>query len=1280
MKNEPQLTVPSISTEGWTFDSVLEHSSNFVAIERVHANDPNIDLEEVIRGHEENGIPLILDGWHKRGDWPKTLFTLDFFQRHSPKDMHVRNVHDWQDTVMSLADFIRTSRANPPCAPPGEQIRMYGKDAECPKDWSSWIKTGGVIPEVLHWNGSNDYFRYRPKNAPVQTLMCYAGIGDTFTPAHKDLCASSGHNLMCHTEMNGSSYWFMTKSSDAAKASDFFQRLGQELDHEAHVISLDELAKAPFTIYVAEQALGDLVLVPPRSCHQVVNFGGITLKTSWSRMTLEGLITAYYHELPIYQRVCRAETYRVKSTIFCALRAQTKELEQLHPGFGTSTRGKKKRGFTGKPNSKSYALIQSLQKLVGVFREIVAQEYSGKDHKTLAHSIGELNDEQTMEHRIVCDFCGGDIFQAFFECGTCVGVKDSNGHADAYTICPACYVDGRSCHCLTMHPRHCFPHKELCRVVEQADKILSDFDPEWSENREELDADYSVFKAACHLVTQRTLKYICNYDKEVTYGMSCKHDKGCHNSRCFRHLLERCNMHSVQALSIYYKNVENYHTAHLQSKGKYAESEKAIAESQNSGSKGPIDMLRVHYALKYRSCRPWAAERSSGGFYDTDVQRFGEIEDGDGMLISPPYTASVTSTEAGSTYEPAMVADATRSDRGPTANGTVPRTRQKLAQRPDRRVAFGGVTVPPAPYPTNSHPTVTTSIRIGPPRGRRATTKSSQNQPLHPVDTSISQEEDGQENQEVVLPSETRAASLPRPQDADVDMDAFTDPAPSGASSSSLSASSKRHRFRSGMIVTLEDTQPLPMDALPFATEAPSPPPPRSPPQPPMLPIKARTKRKHVDPGISLADALNQANAQNSEELDSPPRKRKRPTQRPIHASEEPSQRDTGPASESTQAPPALMTPSSLVQSMQHHIETLIASGAIDADSIRTLRQAANDKRDPELRPAADSIIAAFLPVLLLNQAPLLAAALQSQSEGSLSTKAVDELSGPSTTKASSSTQVMATRSTVPSSLGGTSHNVPETVVDKTSAETVSKDTMKGSSRSVQRTNAAAGPSKTPKTQKSSLSAPVTRRPPPPPRPSGKKLRTRPSVSSSISYTSISSSDPIGRKGKGKEKEQATARSRSRSSQASRMREDKEPSPKTREKMLSTLTHEVMRTRIPKVPWKPEGNESAWHDGMPTTSSASSSSLFSLNAGDASPPGGSQDAGGRLIGPHSNIQLGGPRMGEDPTSTVSAPVHLHAPSTMLPPQGYPHNTQPQDEYDLSVSLGMSTSPAEHEPC
>lgn len=107
---------------------------------------------------------------------------------------------------------------------------------------------------------------------------------------------------MCYTENDGASFWFMTKSGDAGKVDRYFSSLGQDLDHENHVVTTRELARGNFTVYIVEQKLGDLVLVPPRSCHQVVNYGGITIKTSWSRMTLEGLETALYHELPLYQR------------------------------------------------------------------------------------------------------------------------------------------------------------------------------------------------------------------------------------------------------------------------------------------------------------------------------------------------------------------------------------------------------------------------------------------------------------------------------------------------------------------------------------------------------------------------------------------------------------------------------------------------------------------------------------------------------------------------------------------------------------------------------------------------------------------------------------------------------------------------------------------------------------------------------------------------------------------------------------------------------------------
>lgn len=108
---------------------------------------------------------------------------------------------------------------------------------------------------------------------------------------------------MCYAENSGSAFWFMTASSDAPVVGAFFQgELGTELDWERHIVTVDQFANAPFAVFVAEQKLGDLVLVPPRSCHQVVNHGGLTVKMSWSRMTVKGLAMALHYELPIYRR------------------------------------------------------------------------------------------------------------------------------------------------------------------------------------------------------------------------------------------------------------------------------------------------------------------------------------------------------------------------------------------------------------------------------------------------------------------------------------------------------------------------------------------------------------------------------------------------------------------------------------------------------------------------------------------------------------------------------------------------------------------------------------------------------------------------------------------------------------------------------------------------------------------------------------------------------------------------------------------------------------------
>lgn len=69
---------------------------------------------------------------------------------------------------------------------------------------------------------------------------------------------------MCYTEEGGCSFWFLTNPLECGDVASYFRGLGHELDWEDHAATLEEFANAPFDVYILEQKLGDLVLVPPR--------------------------------------------------------------------------------------------------------------------------------------------------------------------------------------------------------------------------------------------------------------------------------------------------------------------------------------------------------------------------------------------------------------------------------------------------------------------------------------------------------------------------------------------------------------------------------------------------------------------------------------------------------------------------------------------------------------------------------------------------------------------------------------------------------------------------------------------------------------------------------------------------------------------------------------------------------------------------------------------------------------------------------------------------------
>ncbi|KAI0748095.1 hypothetical protein C8Q80DRAFT_1270539 [Daedaleopsis nitida] len=506
---EGSCAAPRLTCRGWSITAFCDSYKNFQPVRRISALIPPSELQEALHNHDSTGEPLIIEDWHKHPQWREGLVSMEWLlENRGNKEIHVRNVHNRKDTTMSLNQFVETSRAQDVYNVPGESERLYWKDGECPLPWKEWLQA--TLPPSILPGCANDLLRHMEPSEAVESLLCYLGIGDTYTPAHKDLCASSGHNLMCFSENDGSSFWFMTATASAPNAAEYFQKkLGQELDWETHVTTVEEFGQAPFTVYVAEQKVGDLVLVPSRSVHQVVNRGGLAMKTSWSRMTLDNLKAAYRSELPM---VCRLEQYRVKTVLYRSMLCYTEELEGIlasaapklpmedhEPSEGD--------GETATPSQPiQHSKAERLHSLIRLFDEVLCEEYHA-GHRNLRHvppqrtidqsqplqpipaseSLAGKDPERTSSSNLACDFCGADIFQSFFECRTC-RASDQDDEAelqigDGLLVCPGCYVEGRTCDCEEMEPIQCRPFRVLLQDRNRAAKAVFEVLPSGRSQR-----------------------------------------------------------------------------------------------------------------------------------------------------------------------------------------------------------------------------------------------------------------------------------------------------------------------------------------------------------------------------------------------------------------------------------------------------------------------------------------------------------------------------------------------------------------------------------------------------------------------------------------------------------------------------------------------------------------------------------------------------------------------------------------------------------------------------
>lgn len=518
-RSRPRASFEPIAPE-LDLKALVEATPNFSYVDRISyemIEQQGMDaFEKLVTLHViVGGKPLIIDGFEERLDgWTYTPKWLR--DNCGDKVENARNLTAKENLPLTMGHYLKNMGLltnqffdKPFAYKDKKRQRVYLKDIDCPPVW--WDKLKDHIPQTLTYlNDSTgdaggpgakpdlhstqpgrrlgkgiaragDLMSSLPPDMRAENLMCYIGHEGTYTPAHKEMCASLGHNIMVeasHTvsddgkaEKPGSSIWFMTESKDRHLVSEYFLSvLGHDIEVENHFAQIPAWKKAPFNVYVVEQRPGDFILIPPLAPHQVWNRGTRTMKVAWNRTTVETLEMAINEALPRARIVCREEQYKNKAIIYYTLQKYASLLMDAQRQAATMPREAALQFlYTGKLKQ----LIRDFKRLFNLYKTIMLTEmFNPTDTpKNLEYLPFDSN--------VTCAYCRGNVFNRFLTCPNC---KDLLGHGadedgDPYDVCMDCYAMGRSCACLSgLKWAEQFKWKELLSKYDAWRKLIIELD------------------------------------------------------------------------------------------------------------------------------------------------------------------------------------------------------------------------------------------------------------------------------------------------------------------------------------------------------------------------------------------------------------------------------------------------------------------------------------------------------------------------------------------------------------------------------------------------------------------------------------------------------------------------------------------------------------------------------------------------------------------------------------------------------------------------------------
>ncbi|KAF4584256.1 JmjC domain-containing protein [Ophiocordyceps camponoti-floridani] len=379
--------------------ALVDNTPNFRWVQRVSReqirNLGTQEFEKLVQIHViGSGKPLVIDGWD--AVLPKWLFNVDWLEStYDKKRENVRDIPAATDIPMTTGHYLRSMRqlANqwtPHTFRDDRRQRLYLKDIDCPSEWREALQK--IIHPGLFYLNENvsvsstsarlqkeDSFHSEVKGAPAgdlmsslpetmraENLMCYIGHEGTYTPAHREMCASLGQNIMVETsddgngEKAGSSIWFMTESKDREVVREYFlSMLGHDIEIEKHFAQINAWKKAPFDV------------------------GTRTMKVAWNRTTVDSLDLALHEAIPKARLVCRDEQYKNKAIVYFTLQKYFGLLQQMEKNAESTRMSLMGIGHEiVRKSTRVRQLAGDFKRLFSLFTEILIDEafaYKEKD-------------------------------------------------------------------------------------------------------------------------------------------------------------------------------------------------------------------------------------------------------------------------------------------------------------------------------------------------------------------------------------------------------------------------------------------------------------------------------------------------------------------------------------------------------------------------------------------------------------------------------------------------------------------------------------------------------------------------------------------------------------------------------------------------------------------------------------------------------------------------------------------------------------------------------------